>query len=260
MTLDNTTYYTPEANTEYMSCSQFKAFLHCEAAAMAEISGENAREDTSALLIGSYVDSFYEGTLDAFRAAHGELFKKDGSLKAEFAVAESAIERTEADPLFTEYMSGEKQRIFTGEISGVPYKIKVDSYRAGIMIVDLKVVRDFEPIWNAETRRKEHFIDYWGYHTQGAIYREIARQNTGETLPFYIAAVTKEKSPDIEIFEVPTEVLDEQLSIVKQLSPRFAAVKRGELAPQRCGRCSYCKATKVLEAPVNYKSELEDIF
>ena len=33
MTLDNTTYYTPEANAEYMSCSQFKAFLHCEAAA-----------------------------------------------------------------------------------------------------------------------------------------------------------------------------------------------------------------------------------
>ncbi len=33
MTLDSTTYYTPEANAEYMSCSQFKAFLHCEAAA-----------------------------------------------------------------------------------------------------------------------------------------------------------------------------------------------------------------------------------
>ena len=155
-------------------------------------------------------------------------------------------------------MRGEKQVIFKGEIVGVPYKIKVDSYHPD-KIVDLKVVRDFEPLWNAETRRREHFIDFWGYHTQGAIYREIVRQNTGKTLPFYIAAVTKEKSPDIEIFSVPDDVLDEQLDIVKQLSPRFSAVKRGELTPQRCGVCAYCKATKVLTAPVNYRDE-GDIF
>ena len=259
MTITSDNYYSPEANAEYMSCSQFKAFYKCEAAAMAEISGENAREDTSALLIGSYVDAYYEGTLERFRAAHSELFKKDGSLKAEYQTAEAAIERTEADPLFTEYMSGEKQVIFTGEIVGVPYKIKVDSYHPDKMIVDLKVVRDFEPLWNAETRRREHFIDFWGYHTQGAIYREIVRQNTGKTLPFYIAAVTKEKSPDIEIFSVPDDVLDEQLDIVKQLSPRFAAVKRGELTPQRCGVCAYCKAAKVLTEPVNYRND-GDIF
>lgn len=260
MTLDNTNYYSPEANAEYMSCSQFKAFLHCEAAAMAELTGESEREDSTALLVGSYVDSFYEGTLDQFREQHPEIFKKDGSLKAEYAAAENAIARTEADPLFTEYMSGEKQRIFTGRIGGVPYKIKVDSYREGLMIVDLKVVRDFEPIWNAETHRKEHFIDFWGYHTQGAIYREIVRQNTGETLPFYIAAVTKEKSPDIEIFSVPDEVLNEQLEIVEQLSPRFAAVKRGKFAPQRCGKCAYCKATKALTAPVDYRGNNNEPF
>ena len=260
MTLDNTTYYTPEANAEYMSCSQFKAFLHCEAAAMAELTGESRREDTTALLTGSYVDAFYEGTLDQFREQHPEIFKKDGSLKAEYAAAENAIARTEADTLFTEYISGEKQRIFTGEIGGVPYKIKVDSYREHLMIVDLKCVRDFEPVWNPETRRKEHFIEYWGYHTQGAIYREIVRQNTGETLPFYIAAVTKEKSPDIEIFSVPDEVLDEQLEIVGLLSPRFAAVKRGEYRPQRCGKCAYCKATKRLIAPIDYREGTADPF
>ncbi|HCS01305.1 MAG TPA: hypothetical protein DIV52_02660 [Ruminococcaceae bacterium] len=260
MILDNTTYYTPEANAEYMSCSQFKAFLHCEAAAMAELTGESRREDTTALLTGSYVDAFYEGTLDQFREQHPELFKKDGTLKAEYQTAESAIERTKADPLFTEYMSGEKQRIFTGEIGGVPYKIKVDSYREHLMIVDLKCVRDFEPVWNAETRRKEHFIEYWGYHTQGAIYREIVRQNTGETLPFYIAAVTKEKSPDIEIFSVPDEALDEQLEVVEQLSPRFSLVKHGVFAPQRCGKCAYCRATKVLTAPVDYRTDNTEPF
>lgn len=99
-----------------------------------------------------------------------------------------------------------------------------------------------------------------GYHTQGAIYREIVRQNTGETLPFYIAAVTKEKSPDIEIFSVPDEVLDEQLEVVEQLSPRFSLVKHGVFAPQRCGKCAYCRATKVLTAPVDYRTDNTEPF
>ena len=37
-------------------------------------------------------------------------------------------ERSKADPLFAYFMSGEKQRIFTGEIAGVPFRAKLDSY------------------------------------------------------------------------------------------------------------------------------------
>ena len=41
-----------------------------------------------------------------------------------------------------EYMSGEKQVIMTGEIEGVPVKIKIDSYHPNKMIVDLKVMSE----------------------------------------------------------------------------------------------------------------------
>lgn len=57
-------YYSPEANREYMSASQIKQFMKCPAAAMAELRGEYERPTTSALLIGSYVDACFEGTLE----------------------------------------------------------------------------------------------------------------------------------------------------------------------------------------------------
>ena len=43
MILNNENYYSPEANQEYMSVSQYKAFMNCEAAAMASISGKYER-------------------------------------------------------------------------------------------------------------------------------------------------------------------------------------------------------------------------
>ena len=54
LTADN--YFSKEADMEYMSNSQFKSFMRCQAAAMAELNGEYQRERSSAMLIGSYVD------------------------------------------------------------------------------------------------------------------------------------------------------------------------------------------------------------
>ena len=251
-------YFFPENNMKYMSCSQFKSFLACEAQALAELKGEHSREVTDALLVGSYVDAHFERTLDIFKAHHPELFTKSGSLKAQYNHAEYMIQRVERDEKFMQYMSGEKQKIFVGEIEEVPFKIKVDSYHNGA-VVDLKCVKDFLPVWNDKKKRKDDFITHWGYLYQGAIYTEIVRQNTGITPEFYIAAVTKEKEPDIDIFHVDRETLDESLQEVKSLVHRFQSLKRGELQPQRCGRCAYCRATKILKAPRSFR-ELKEVF
>lgn len=52
LTRDN--YYTPEADWEYMSCSQYQGFLQCEAAQMAKLEGRWKGEDTEAFLVGNY--------------------------------------------------------------------------------------------------------------------------------------------------------------------------------------------------------------
>ena len=95
-------YYSREANEAYMSVSQFKSFERCEAAAMAELRGEYVRQKTTALLVGSYVDAYFEGTLPVFKGQHPEIFKRDGSLKADYIKAEQIIQRCESDPLFME--------------------------------------------------------------------------------------------------------------------------------------------------------------
>lgn len=255
MELTNENYYTQEANREYMSCSQFKAFYKCEAAALAEIAEEYTRPESTALLVGSYVDSYFEGTLDGFKAAHPAIFKKDGTLKAEYTQAEDIIKRIERDPVFMMFMSGEKQRIMTGKIAGVPFKIKMDSFRPGTAIVDLKIMRDFEPIWSAEEHAKIPFVEYWGYDIQGAIYQEIVRQNCGEQLPFYIAAATKEATPDIELLEVPQDRLDYCLEIVEEYAPRYQRLKAGiDEDAERCCKCDYCKSTKILLEPRDYRT------
>lgn len=61
MNLTNANYYSLEANREFMSVSQLKSFLKCEAAAMAELRGEYTRPTTTALLVGSFVDAWFEG-------------------------------------------------------------------------------------------------------------------------------------------------------------------------------------------------------
>ena len=60
--LNSKNYYGKKANQEYMSVSQYKSFLKCEACAMAELNGEYEREESSALLLGSLVDEMLTGT------------------------------------------------------------------------------------------------------------------------------------------------------------------------------------------------------
>ena len=48
--LTNENYFSPENQMKYMGVSQFKAFEKCEAAALAELTGEYQREKTVSLL------------------------------------------------------------------------------------------------------------------------------------------------------------------------------------------------------------------
>ena len=242
MAVNRFNYFSANNNLKYCGSSQFKSFLRCPAQAMAELRGEWKREETTSLLVGSYVDSWFEGTLDTFKAEHHEILKKDGTLKAEYIKADEIIARVSRDELFMRYMGGQKQAIRTGYIEGVPFKIKMDSYHKGKAIVDLKVIKDFEPLWNEERGIRQDFIQYWGYDIQAAIYQAIE----GNNLPFYICAATKESIPDFDIIQVPQPWIDSAMAIIKNEIGIIDAYKRGELEPPRCEKCAYCRETKKL--------------
>jgi len=249
-------YYDEESDMRYMSVSQFKDFdgmlgrAGCEFRKMKMMAGEWREEPSTAMLVGSYVDSFFDGSLPQFQMDHPELFNKDGSLKSYYKSAETVIERIQRDEYFMKFMSGEKQKIMTGEIGGIPWKIKMDSYLPGIAITDLKVVKSIrEKNWVKDLGYVT-FIEYWGYDTQGAVYQEIVRQNTGEKLPFYIAAASKETEPDIEVIQVEQWRLDNALRHVEAALPTIMQVKNGEREPDRCECCDCCKHFKILTKPI----------
>lgn len=244
--LTNDNYYSQKANQKYFSVSQIKDFLKCEAYAMAKINGEWVEPPTTPMLIGSYVDSWFEGTLEDFKTRTPEIFKKDGTLKSDYIKAEKIIDRVSKDDFFMSCMSGEKQVIMTGEIFGAKWKIKMDSYIPDEVIVDLKVVQKLRDV-TYKNGWKQSFIEKWGYDLQLAVYREIVRQNTGKILPCIIAAIDKQDYPDLDCILIPDDQLNFQLEQLRWQMPHIISVKCGEIEPMRCGHCDYCRATKKLE-------------
>ena len=257
MVLTAENYYSKEANKEYMSVSQYKDFagtygkMACEFSPIEKLEERWAQKKTTPLLVGSYVDSYFEGTLEEFKKENPEIFTQKGELKANYKQAERIIARMERDPLFMQYMSGEKQVIMTGELFGAEWKIKIDSFVRGIAITDLKVMASITKLEWVKDIGYLDFVRYWGYDIQGAIYQEIVYQNTGERPPFYIAAGTKEEEPNIEVIHVTQNYLDEAKHMVEMNMPRILRVKNGEAEPDRCEMCDCCRHTKVLKRPIS---------
>lgn len=241
MKLTKKNYYTAAANQKYWSASQVKAFLKCPAAALAD----EETPTSTALLVGSYVDAYFDKSLDQFKADHPEIFnKRTGELKADYQKADEMINRACSDKVFMEYMRGRKQVIKTGTIGGIPFKIKMDVYRKGERIVDLKTARDMKPAYKTDEGLVT-FADLWEWPLQMAIYQAIE----GNRLPCFLAVITKEDPPDLAIVEIPQNILDAELDRLEDILPRLDAMKQGIIEAPRCECCSYCRKTKKLAGP-----------
>lgn len=260
MELNEQNYYSAEMNMEYVSASQYKMFFNpykdcCEAAAIAEIKGEFERPVTDSLLIGQYVDEALTGDLERFKKEHPELISTrgdtKGELKAAYKQAEKMISRAKADALFMSYVTGGKhQVIYTGEIENIPVKIKIDhvAYKNGnpVALVDLKTVKGmYETFRVKDSGEYLTWVERWHYDVQGAFYQEIYRQNTGLKLPFYLAAVSKDKTesiphPRLKIIQIPQSKLDERMVEIKRNLPKIQALKEGKIEPIYCTKCDYC--------------------
>ena len=221
-------------------------------------------------MVGSFVDAYFSDELEQFKADHPEIYTKKGELKADFEKAHTICERLNRDKLARMLLSGKHQTIKKFKIAGVWYKAKFDSLltarkveaickkfpkvRAivpfgGRIIVDLKCMKDFADIWDEEQHEKVNFAEYWGYDIQGAVYQK----GEGHMAPFVIVGATKEAEANIEAMHIPDDDLAFALSEVEALSPRYADIKRGKIAPVGCGKCAYCRSVKQLDGIKHYR-------
>lgn len=278
MKLTNRNYYGKSANQAFMSVSQFKSFQKCEAMAMAELKGEYERPQSKALLLGSFVDEMLTGTkkskikfvydnfselfqksskicklddaglLTFINDYFADIFNADNKPYAEIVQALETIERVKKQPLMMQHFKSKHQTIMTGEIAGVPFKIKMDNYKPDEFIADCKYMASLR-----SPNMFEPMVKYWGYDLQGAVYQEIVYQNTGKRLPFYLDVATKETPAHLAVAQIKQYDLDEALETVKALAPRFQAIKDGEIEPNRCDEydCNYCTETHIITEPVD---------
>lgn len=266
MILTAENYFSDEANKEYMSVSQFKSFVgmlcnpSCEAKAVAMMNKQYKEPMSVAMTVGSYVDAYFEGTLEQFKLDNPHIFLQRGEgkgteLKVEYRKANEIIDRIKADTFFMKLMSGEKQKIVTFELFGVMWKAKYDSYLANA-IVDLKVMKSIRDLFWTKFG-KMSFVEYWGYDIQASVYREGDKILTGKHKPFIIACASKEEITDLEAIGFSDEDHQATLAYVEAMLPHAVALKNGKVEPVRCEKCDYCKATKKLSKVIHF-SELTE--
>ncbi|MEH7355108.1 PD-(D/E)XK nuclease-like domain-containing protein [Neobacillus drentensis] len=256
--LTDENYFSLEADQQYMSVSQYKNFLKCESSALAQIQGKYTRPKSDALLFGSYVHSWLDGTIEKFKEENPELFSSKGAtkgqLKATYQNANEMIKVLENDPFVMMALQGEKEVIMTGELFGSPWKIKMDVYNPQFgRFADLKTVKAIREKYWSDDIGYCSFVEAYGYITQMAVYSEIEKQNRGgDWLENFIVAVSKETPPDKAIITIDEESLAHELENIESKMERIIALKSGELEPKRCEKCEYCRRTKKITNVIHY--------
>jgi len=203
MILTQENYYSPEADMEYMSCSQYQAFSECEAKKLAELQGRWVSEPSEAFLVGNYFHSYFES-----KEAHekfcqenfDKIFKtKEVTIKkatkttpaiketvitgkySPFEKADKMIKTVENDPLMQQFleMQGENEIFMTGEIFGTKWRMKMDKYIPDLrFIIDYKTVANiWETSYNPVKKERQTFVEAYGYMFRAAIYSLIECQN-----------------------------------------------------------------------------------
>ena len=274
MKLTDENYYTEEANKAYCSASQYKDFVGCpiihgcEERALKAISGEYKQETTKPMLMGSILDALWENDdpeyiIERFPDCVSSRGATKGQLKSEYQAVVDMYQTTLKSELFCSYMAGEKQRIMTGEIEGLPFKIKIDSFIEGKAIVDLKSTQTLDRTFRyyiPDSGEKLPFYLAYGYDIQLAVYREIVRQNTGDTLRCYLACVDKKPHPICDVIELTPKLLDEALEGVKRNCETIIMLKKGEAEPIRCEQsdCDYCRSTHECQLLSNEEFEVNE--
>lgn len=275
MKLTAKNYYSHDTDWQYMSFSLFKDFEQCEARTMAMLKEDwQPKSNPVPLLVGNYCHSYFQSMkahtdfIDANKEAlMTRPTKKSphGHLRAEFKVANSMIQALQDDEMFQYfYMPGKKEVIVTGKIDGYLWKGKIDSLVLDKgYFCDLKTVDDIHKgHWNADERRYVPFVQDREYNLQMAIYRELIKQTFDVDCQPFIFAVSKQDPPDKMAidFNSPDGTdhyqMQDELDKVKELQPHYWKVMTGEEKPEHCGKCDYCRETKMLSGFV-HASEIE---
>jgi hypothetical protein len=202
MQLTKENYYTKEADMAYMSVSQLKSFMSCEAKTLAKLKGEFVEEDKSSFLEGHYLHAWNEGVLDEFQKNNLEIYKYSNPTKGKkeaFISIDNTIEALKKDEIVMEMLEGQKEVIMTANLFDVDWKFQMDIYNPEKnRFADLKFMNDVnKKFWDNSIKGYINFVKQYKYHYQMVLYAILEQLATGreDTLEPYIIAISKEQPP-----------------------------------------------------------------
>lgn len=253
-------YHTPAANADFMSVSQYKAWIECAAKQRAVQSGDWMDGDKPAFALGRYVDMALL-TPDRFAKdmeANPDTYTYHGKPRVWLADGDAMIERCRKDAYFMATITGQAQQIITFELFGVQWRSMLDVInRETMSLVDLKTTQNIDAeTWSDQHEARVPFYETFNYWMQFAVYREAVRSIWGE-YPRHvkIAAVSKQDPPDVRVIAFNDALrFKRELNAIQNNLPRIMAMKRGTVPATRCESCDYCRSTRVLTADVVARS------
>jgi len=263
MELTHENYFSLEADREYMSVHQFKAWTTCAEKEAARQRGDYVPGQVDAFVFGHYVDCALT-TPDEFEAFCAEnagvILNRKGEKYSDYRIADGMIARVQGDPDAVELLAGDCQAIVTGEIDGVQWKGAVDCLKLDCGIfTDLKTTRDFSPTWEAvvtEGFSRNVRVPWYGrYWAQMAVYRSLIEQQFGVVCEPVILGVSKHTRKDeagetrpspglVAVRFNDADCLDQEIALIRADLPQVMAWKTGDAIPPACGNvdaCDWCR-------------------
>ncbi|GAK09605.1 PD-(D/E)XK nuclease-like domain-containing protein [Geomicrobium sp. JCM 19038] len=222
---------------------------------MAEIKGEHVSPISTPLVVGSYTHAAFESD-EAFAEVEEQysdmIHKKRGGKYSDFEIADRMIDAVKNDSFCMHAMDGEKEVIYTAELFGAPWKIKVDSINhQRRTFTDLKTTQDlYKRYWSTKYEGWVSFIEAWDYVLQMALYRRVIAENTGEFYDPYVVAVTKENPVNKAVIHFERSRFDFEMEYIEHHMDRLISVKQENEEPKQCGKCEYCRQTKMINGTI----------
>ena len=154
MILTPENYFSPEADYEYMSNSQYKGFRECETRQLAIVTGQYKRPDTKTFNVGHYIHAwndndkrelFIDENYDHLKSLGLILKTGHGKKSSELRAVDEIIFNHGNDPVMKAALAGEKEVINTFELFGIQWKSMIDTLNIERgYFTDLKFLKDLK--------------------------------------------------------------------------------------------------------------------
>jgi hypothetical protein len=261
--IDSSNYYSPESNFQYMNSTQYGNWIECEAKEKAIQNGEFEEEENRTFILGNYVHSWNDNTMEEYIEKYRHhLFKRGGEKYSDVKKCDAVIETFERDEFITFLLrdkNAEKEIIAVSYFASVWWKVRIDDWNLEkTRIIDVKTSGDMhKKYWDNDERKYVNFVEHYNYMRQMAIYQKAVKNKFNISDDIQVLLVVGEKNYIADKMVVNMSDPDRfeyELRKIEENMPRILRVKYGLEEPNRCGVCDYCKSTKQLSSTVYYKN------